>query len=87
MKICLSLVVLDLGLPAKFRTDLPAYSRWMPCLEFAGVSCHFGRAQQCFIRTVWFQRGCCEALRSVAIMGHVGSIGKSDVENGMEAEN
>jgi hypothetical protein len=31
------LVVLDLGLPAKFWTDPSAYSKWTPCLEFAGV--------------------------------------------------
>jgi hypothetical protein len=31
----------------------------------------FGHTQPCFFPTVWFQRGRCEALRSVAIMGHV----------------
>jgi hypothetical protein len=37
--------------------------------------------------TVWFQRERCEALQSVAIVGHVlSSMVMSVVENSMEAE-
>jgi hypothetical protein len=47
----------------------------------------FGHAQPCFFFTVWFQRERCEALQSVAIIGHGFSpMVKLVAENDMEVE-
>lgn len=56
------------------------------CLEIAG-SDGIRSCATVFFLTIWFQRERCEALQSVAIVGHVfSSMVKSVAENGMEAE-
>ena len=56
------------------------------CLKIAGLDGIRSRATMFFL-TVWFQREQCEALQSVAIVGHAfNSMVKSVAENGMEAE-
>jgi hypothetical protein len=62
-------IVIDLWRTTEFQKTILVNSTWTTCLEFAGVDGVLVARNHVFLN-VWFIRGPCEAMWSVAIMGH-----------------